>query len=121
MDGKQVNGNTVLSAHAQEIVTPLPNSTRVIAVQVTNMFEMAGFKAVSSDGRIVSNGSWKCTSVFSSGWLEANFNDSSWPPPAVTTNEDICKGFPSSALWLWTERTYSSLNTMYCRKTLQKI
>ena len=106
IDGKQVNGNTVHIAHAQEIVTPLPNSTRVIAVQVTNIVDSAGFKAVSSDGRVVNDGSWKCTSVLSSGWQEVDFNDSSWPPPVTSINKNICKGFPSSALWLWTERTY---------------
>ena len=123
MDGKQVKGKVLNSFDNQEIVTPIPKNIHVIAVHVTNVIDEAGFKAVSSDGRIVSDSSWKCTSVLTSGWQEIDFDDSMWPEPVMKINGYNCKGFPSSssAMWLWTEHTFKTLNSMYCRKLLKKI
>ena len=120
VDGKQVNSNFEHSDFNQAISTSIPINTSIIAVHVTNLYDLAGFKAVSADGSIVSDSSWKCTSILMNGWQNIEFDDSSWPAPVVSKNLANCKGFSPSALWLWTEETFSSVNSMYCRKTVRR-
>ena len=121
MDGKQVNSNPKENEWNQAIITPIQSKTQVIAVSITNIAGAAGFKAALSDSSVVTDGSWKCSSTFTNGWQNVGFDDSLWPAAATTGATTSCGGFPSSAKYLWTDKGYSSVITIYCRKTLGKI
>ena len=90
MDGKQVNDNILNSIYNKVLVTLIPKNIHLIAVHVSNVMDKAGFKAVASDGSIVSDSSWKCTSVLTSGWQEIDFDDSMWPKPVMKIDRDNC-------------------------------
>ena len=120
INGKQVNSNPRENAFDQAIITPIPRETKVIAVSITNYEGGAGFKAALSDNSVVSDDSWKCSSTFSENWQKIDFDDRSWPAALTigSTRPTACGGFPSSAKYLWTDESYTSLITIYCRKTL---
>ena len=118
IDGKQVNSQDDQNKYATPISTPIPNDAKVIAVAVTNHLYGAGWKGYFLDGSVVSDGSWKCTSEFYSGWMNVGFDDSNWPAPYISSAAGTCGGFPASAKWLWAKKGYNELITTYCRKTL---
>ena len=99
----------------------VPRTATVIAIQVTNTAGPGGLKAAFSDGSVVTDSSWKCSSTLTSGWQNIDFDDSSWSVPLATGPTTACVEFPSSAKWLWIGNDYNSLITVYCRKTLSKI
>ena len=104
------------------ITVSVPSTTKVIAVAATNHLYGAGWRGAMSDGSVVTDGSWKCTSTFYDGWQNPGFDDSGWASPVVKdwTSGVGCPGFLSDAAvkWLWIDSTYSSLKTSYCRKSL---
>ena len=122
VDGKQVNSNPKENDLNQAIITPIPSNSRVIAVQVTNLFAgpAGGFKGALSDNSVVTDGSWKCSPTFTNGWQNIDFDDSLWPAASATGSYSNCNFFTSSAKWLWTDRYYDKAITIYCRRTLSK-
>ena len=120
MDGKQVNSNPITNDFNQIISTPIPSNAQVIAISVTNIAGNAGLRAAFSDESFVTDSSWKCSEKLVDGWQTIGFDDSSWPAPTTTGTPTSCSSLPASAKWLWTERYYSSIITIYCRKTLSK-
>ena len=117
VDGKQVASGPFNTPSYLGV----PSTAKVIAVQVKNTAGPGGFKAAFSDNRIVTDGSWKCSSTLKDGWQNVDFDDSSWSAPLTSGTTTGCTGFPSSAQWLWAGNDYNSLITIYCRKTLSKI
>ena len=119
MDGKQVNSSPKKKRWKPIYhLSPIPSNTKVIAVSITNLVGSAGFRAAFSDSSVVSDGSWKCSSTFKMGWQNVDFNANLWPAPATTGISASCKAFPSSAKYLWADKHYKSVTTIYCRKTL---
>ena len=118
MDGKQVNSNPVVNDWTQTIITSIPSDARVIAVSVTNIQMTGGFRAATSDGKIVTDGSWKCSETFAEGWPNIDFDDSLWAAPTMNGKSGLCGGFITTAKWLWTDKNYNTITTIYCRKTL---
>ena len=104
------------------ITVSVPPTTRVIAVSATNHLYGAGWRGALSDGSVVTDESWKCTNTFANGWQNPGFDDRGWPAPLakVWTAAVGCPGLPDAAKWLWTDATYSSLQTIYCRKTISE-
>ena len=125
IDGKQVNSNAdVVNANkglwSVPISTLVPLNAQLIAVAVTNLNGAAGWKGSFYDGSVVTDGSWKCSANFYSGWQKLDFDDSQWLAPYQSGSTTGCPGFPPSAKWLWSERNYNTLTTTYCRKSLGK-
>ena len=122
VDGKLANFNDNKDRYTIPISTLVPLDAQLIAVSITNRDSYAGWKGSFYDGSLVTDGSWKCTSDFYSGWQKVDFDDSSWPVPITSGSPyyGCTTGFPASAKWLWSERNYNSLNTTYCRKSLGK-
>ena len=118
IDGKEVFNNSLYNLSSKVFI---PNILEVIAISVTNIHKFGAFKAALSDGSVVSDGSWKCSPKLFSDWQLVDFDDSLWSAPTTTGSFDACNDFPSSAKWLWTDKSYSSINTIYCRKTMSKI
>ena len=123
VDGKQVNSGPKEIAWNQAVITPIPSNARILAVQATNLWAgQGGWKGAFSDNSVVTDGSWKCSSTFTNGWQNVDFDDSLWPAAATTgaLANGACDGLSSSAKWLWTDRNYNTAITVYCRKTLSK-
>ena len=118
VDGKLFNNHSITGDLNQNISTAIPSNAQVIAVKVTNPGGSTGWKGALSDGSVVTDGSWRCTSTYADGWQNVNFNDSKWPVPYMTGVTQGCVGYLPSAQWLWTEKSYSAATSIYCRKKL---
>ena len=123
VDGKQVNSGPKEIMWNQVIITPIPNNTRVVAIQVTNLWQgQGGWRGAFSDKSVFTDGSWKCSATFTVGWQNVDFDDSLWPAAATTgdLSNGVCDDLLPSAKWLWTDEFYNEAITIYCRKTLSK-
>ena len=98
----------------------VPGNTRVLSVVGKDYVGYLGLLGSTSNGQ-VTNETWKCSSVLSSGWNSPDFDDQSWPLAKVIANHgdspwNTLNGIEMTAKWIW-ENTNS--NTTYCRLTLQ--
>ena len=99
----------------------VPGNTRVLSVAgKDNGRGYLGLLGSTSNGQ-VTNETWKCSSVLSSGWNSPDFDDQSWPLAKVIANHgdspwNTLNGIAMTAKWIW-ENTNS--DTAYCRLTLQ--
>lgn len=98
----------------------MPGDTRVISVKGKDWGSQFGILGSFSNG-LVTNESWKCSSVLYSGWNSPDFNDQLWPFAKVVGNHgDSPWGFIASiaqtAKWIWTAGQYDDV---YCRLNLQ--
>ena len=99
----------------------VPGNTRVLSVAGKDYGGgYLGILGSTSNGQ-VTNETWKCSSVLSSGWNSPDFDDQSWPLAKVIANHgdspwNTLNGIAMTAKWIW-ENTNS--NTAYCRLTLQ--
>ena len=73
---------------------PLPDRARSIAVHGYDLGVVAGILASSDDDSLLSNSNWKCTNVFYDNWMDADFDDSSWPSATP-----ICAN--GEGVWVW--------------------
>ena len=98
----------------------VPGNTRVLSEAGKDYGGYLGILGSTSNGQ-VTNETWKCSSVLSSGWNSPDFDDQSWPLAKVIANHgrspwNTLNGIAVTAKWIW-ENTNS--NTTYCRLTLQ--
>ena len=104
VDGKHV-ASSVLNVISY---INIPSKTKVIATQVTNIVGPGVFRAAFIDYSMVTDGSWKCSSIFTSGWQNIDFDDSLRPAPTTVEMNTACGGFSSSVKWLQTSKDYDS-------------
>ena len=93
----------------------------VRAVQHNDGGSAAGILASTSTG-VVSDASWKCSTVYQTGWHRASFDDSAWSYAHVKgTNGGApwgtITGIDAQAKWIWTYQVIAG-DTIYCRKPL---
>ena len=99
----------------------VPGNTRVLSVAGKDYGGgYLGILGSTSNGQ-VTNETWKCSSVLSSGWNSPNFDDQSWPLAKVIGNHGdrpwgTLNGIAVTAKWIWGD---TNSNTAYCRLTLQ--
>ena len=99
----------------------VPGHTRVLSVAGEDYGGgHLGILGSTSNG-LVTNETWKCSSVLYPGWTSPAFDDQNWPLAKVIANHgdspwNTIKGIAMTAKWIW-ENTNS--NTAYCRLTLQ--
>lgn len=103
----------------------LPDTTSLIAVEVSGAPEYPDFIASTADGYILTNTSWKCTDAYSSDWPLRGFDDSLWPAAgcSLAYSSDPVAGIRQDACWIWSEiyqqkdkHNYCRLNIKYYRK-----
>ena len=93
----------------------------VLAVQgVDQGGGYAGILASTSTG-VVSDATWKCSSVWHSGWHLADFDDAAWAQARLFGANGVgpwgyIGGINSQAKWIWAQGPLGG--TVYCRKTL---
>jgi len=109
----------------------LPNSVSVIAIYGTNVDRAGGIMVSSTNGLILSNHNWKCTSSVNGAetwWMNKDYDDSDWDDaylsdqniPGQPRNQYL-KDFSHDAYWIWSNwcpklQTGSGWNeNCYCR------
>ena len=99
----------------------VPGNTRVLSVAGEDYGSgFLGILGSISNGQ-VTNETWKCSSVMSSGWNSPNFDDQSWLLAKVIANHGdspwgTLNGIAVTAKWIWGD---TNSNTAYCRLSLQ--
>ena len=100
----------------------VPGNTRVLSVAGENVPGGIHFGILGSTSNgLVTNETWKCTSVLFPGWNSPNFDDQNWPLATVIANHGdipwgILNGIAVTAKWIWGD---TNNNTAYCRLSLQ--
>jgi hypothetical protein len=66
-----------------------------------------GYIASATDDSILTDASWKCTTVYSANWYTPNFDDSQWPAAVVAAANGadvhgLRPGISRNASWIWT-------------------
>jgi len=100
-----------------------PLDTGVIAISCKDTGGWEGILASTTTG-IVTDGSWKCSSVKEDYWEMSDFDDSAWNNADISrgTNEASSWGLRANinndAHWIWSEGTPTKTTQAYCRKSL---
>ena len=98
----------------------VPGNTRVLSVAGESIGGPLGILGSTSNGQ-VTNETWKCSSVLSSGWNSPDFDDQSWPLAKVLAKHGegswkTLKGIAMTAKWIWGD---TNSNTAYCRLSIK--
>ena len=113
----QWNGNVCWTNSTPYLV---PGNTRVLSVAGKDSWVALGKLGSTSNGQ-VTNETWKCSSVLSSGWNSPNFDDQDWSFSRVIAKHGAepwrkIRGIAETAKWIWAN---NNKDTVYCRLTLQ--
>ena len=93
----------------------MTEDARLLAVSVTTRDSEGGWKGVlsTSDGSIISDDTWKCSSAFSNDWYSHDFNDSSWSS-ALSSHRDHSDTKVRIAFFFHTEVTLTLRYVLHC-------
>jgi len=106
----------------------IPPHTEVIAISCRDTGHWEGIVASTTTG-IVTDGSWKCSSVKENNWMMSDFDDSAW------NNADLSRGtngapklhkgsvrpnITNNAYWIWSTSYASPTTEAYCRKRIAR-
>jgi hypothetical protein len=106
----------------------LPAASRVIAVKATDRGLWAGLLASVTGDTLLSDASWKVSTVAPVGWTSPDFDDSQWEQATELGRHGMDPWKPrnqisTNAKWIWTKTTYYSdtnAHIVYFRVTLGK-
>ena len=124
VDGEQIAEKVTKEGRSATTVTAVEVSrnAQILAVSVSSasVGSLQGWIGAASDGSIVTDDSWKCSSTYTAGWQNIYFNDIKWTAPIIKqTNSNSCIGFPSASKKLWIKKnSQNDSSTIYCRKSL---
>lgn len=99
----------------------VPRDTGVISVKGSDMGGLFGILGSANNG-LITNGTWKCTSVLYPGWNSPDFDDTNWPFLRVIASHigepwGLINGIKNTAKWIWADD--SDKAPVYCRLNLQ--
>ena len=95
----------------------------VLAASAYNTANLGGILASTSTG-VVTDASWKCSTVEETDWHLASFDDSDWGNAMIVRAQGeqpwfTTAGISSEANWIWADvTTIGDATTAYCRKRL---
>ena len=119
IDGVEVGHVSDSKSPSQVTIT---NDMKVIAIQISNQNTIGGLIGSLSNGKIVTDETWKCSRELEEGWTTASFDDSAWPAAnAEAQGEVLADGITSNAKWIWAGSYFDSGITVYCRKGLGNV
>ncbi len=119
LNGVLIDATPRLWTNPQTYTVPIfrhPIRRNAIAIQGTNRQNTSGpdrgivmdlrFTAGASEARVVTDASWRLSSVLVAGWNTASFDASAWTPAFVEGPYGMAPwgnvfGLPSTARWLW--------------------
>ena len=91
VDGKTAfeynNDEGAKNSHSDNSWIPIPRKTEGLGIECRNNGGEAGMIASTTDGTIVTDDSWLCSSKFVKGWAEPGFQDSNhfFSSPSIAT------------------------------------
>ena len=99
----------------------LPGDSRVISVKGSDLGAEFGILGSTNNG-LITNETWKCTSVLYLGWNSPDFDDTNWPcTRVIASNIDqpwaLINGIKNTAKWIWAADSDKSPD--YCRLNLR--
>ena len=101
----------------------VPGDTQVLCVIGTNVRDKNNDHGIlgSTSNGLLTNGTWKCSSVYYSGWNSPDFDDQEWPLAKVIANHGVSPwetidGIAETAKWIWAD---NYKDTVYCRLKLK--
>ena len=99
----------------------MPGDTRVISVVGKDWGSLFGILGYFSNG-LVTNQSWKCTSVLYPRWNSPDFDARNWPVAVVVGKKGVSPWgvitvIANTAKWTWTADRND--DDVYCRRELQ--
>ena len=119
IDGVEVNHVADSKSPSQITIT---KDMKVIAIQISNQNTIGGLIGSLSNGKTVTDETWKCSRELEEGWTTASFDDSAWPAAnAAAQGEVLAAGVVSNAKWIFAGSFFDSGITAYCRKRLGKL
>jgi len=102
----------------------IPPHTDVIAISCKDTGGNEGILASTSAG-IVTDGSWKCSSVKEDNWMMPDFDDSEWNNADISRGTNVAtklwtprKYIDNNAYWIWATGYPTKTTEAYCRKSL---
>ena len=117
------DGNFALTAgNSQQARTAtFPANTCLLTAHSLSSGWPEGILVETSTG-VVTDASWKCSTVHHHNWALSSFDDSSWSNArVVATNGDgtfrTVSGISTRAKWIWADVT-SAEGLLWCRKTI---
>jgi hypothetical protein len=89
----------------------LPRGSRVIAVKATDVGLWAGLLASVTGEKLLSDRSWKVSTVESADWMKPEFDDSQWETatelgPNGMNPWKAKEKISNNAKWIWTTTSY---------------
>ena len=98
----------------------VPGNTRVLSVAGKDLGENFGILGSMSNG-LVTDESWKCSSVLYPRWNFPDFDDQGWHSANVIANHgdnpwNTINGIATAAKWIWAN---NKSDTAYCRLNLK--
>lgn len=123
IDGREITDLSDASSWLYPDTLDLPCTTRVVAIEANNTFQVGAILASTDDGYIKTNSSWKCKNTRIQGWQEVDFNDSSWKQAVAVPYHDPFPETTSTiiredARWIWTKDYSDGDLNVFCRKKL---
>jgi len=106
----------------------IPPHTEVIAIYGKDLGGPRGIVASTTTG-IVTDGSWKCSSVKEDNWMMSDFDDSDWKSADTSRGTNVAPkefkyglrpNIAKNAYWIWPTGYPSTKREAYCRKSLVK-
>lgn len=95
----------------------VPGDSRVISVKGSDMGGFFGILGSANNG-LITNETWKCSSVLYPGWNSPDFDDTHWPFEIVIASHiDQPWGLINGIKWIWPADSDNA--TVYCRLNLQ--
>jgi len=104
----------------------IPPHTDVIAISCKDTGYTEGFVASTTTG-IVTDGSWKCSSVKEDNWMMSDFDDSDWKSADTSRGTNVAPkqynwglraNIDNNAHWIWATGYPTKTTEAYCRKSL---
>jgi hypothetical protein len=91
----------------------LPFASRVIAVKATDTGVKAGLLASATNDSLLSDGTWKVSTVAYDGWMMPDFDDSNWEQateigPNGMNPWKMRNPISPKAKWIWTQKSIYS-------------
>jgi len=117
--------DTAMTHYTKTSKVSIPPHTDVIAISCKDTGGREGIVASTTTG-IITDGSWKCSSVKEDNWMMSDFDDSAWNNADISRGTNVApKPYPwgvrpniaNNAYWIWATGFPTNTTEAYCRKS----
>jgi len=117
--------DTAMTHYTKTSKVSIPPHTDVIAISCKDTGGREGIVASTTTG-IITDGSWKCSSVKEDNWMMSDFDDSAWNNADISRGTNVApKQYPwgvrpkiaNDANWIWATGYPTKTTEAYCRKS----